>query len=30
MEDISKAPSVMGIDELLNGILKYNFSVTDT
>ena len=30
MEDISKAPSVLGIDEILNDILKNNFSGTDT
>lgn len=30
MEDISKPPSVLGIDEILNDILKNNFSGTDT
>ena len=30
MEDTSKAQSVMGIGEILNGILKNNFSGTDT
>lgn len=30
MEDISKAPSVLGTDEILNDILKNNFSGTDT
>lgn len=30
MEDISKPPSMLGIDEILNDILKNNFSGTDT